>query len=107
MIDGFLAFLGLFLGAALGQFTVALGWLAAVAAIVSGYCRAGWFSIQLIGAIGGLVAVFVFKGTAVDMKMGGLAGKMGFNLIVYMLIGCVGYALGWVVMRILRKGAED
>ncbi len=40
-----LAFLGLFLGAALGQFTVAIGWIAAAAAIAAGYGKRSWFSI--------------------------------------------------------------
>lgn len=40
------------------------------------------------------------------MKLGGLAGSLVFNFILYLGIGCVGYAIGWLVMRVLRKDAE-
>jgi hypothetical protein len=101
-----LAFLGLFLGAALGQFTVAIGWIAAAAAIAAGYFRRSWFSLQLIALVGSLIAHFLFKDTAVDLKLGGLAGNLLFNFMIYLIIGSVGYAVGWLVMRVLRKDAE-
>lgn len=101
-----LAFLGLFLGAALGQFTVAIGWIAAAAAIAAGYFKRSWFSLQFIALIGGLVARFLFKDTTADMKLGGLAGSLVFNFILYLIIGCAGYAIGWVVRRVLRKDTE-
>ncbi len=101
-----LALLGLFFGAALGQFTVAVGWVAAAAAIAAGYFKRSWFSIQFIALVGSLIARFLFKDTAVDLKLGGLAGSLVFNFILYLIIGCAGYAVGWLVMRVLRKDAE-
>lgn len=107
MAENLAILLGLFFGTALGQFSVVPGWVALGLAAVAGHRRASWFSIQIIGVLGGLAASFIFKGTAVDLKWGGLPGNVLFNTLVYMLIACAGYAVGWLVMRVLRKGADE
>ena len=81
--------------------------LALVLAGVCGYFKHSWLSIQLIGFSGGLVARWWFKNTPVDQRLSGLASHFLFNIIVYMAIACVGYALGWAFMRLLRKTPED
>lgn len=106
MIDGISYLVGIFLGAALGQFTIAAGWCAAAAGIICGYRRSSWLSVQMIGLVGGLVAWFIFKDSVVALQMGGLPGQFMFNVFVYIIIASVGYALGWIVMRVLRKDGE-
>lgn len=105
-MDDLSAIAGLLLGSALGQFTVYLGWVALVVALLAGYFRLGWFSVGLVGLLGGLAAKFLFAGTELDQKLGGLPGQLVFNTVLYLLIACAGYAVGWLVMRVLRKDAD-